>query len=127
MAYDNQLGMAYHEAGHAVVTLALGIPLVKVWLELGREKGYSEHGIDALELSVPDVHRLKATISAAGEMAQLNWNPCTQAHACDNDLDAVNSECYFLEVHMEERGDPFDRGAFKMDCRDLASRLVAHH
>jgi ATP-dependent Zn protease len=33
--------LAYHEAGHALVAIVLGIPVTKVWLESSGEKGHT--------------------------------------------------------------------------------------
>lgn len=121
---NEKLRIAQHEAGHAVVTLALGVPLVRVTMT--NTKGFSDHG-DMSNLPEPERRRRKTILCAAGRHSQIRWNPETNGCGCDDDNKDIEAECSFLETYMEKEGKKFHRDTFKQECLDEAEDLVAKH
>lgn len=121
---NEKLRIAQHEAGHAVVTLALGVPLVRVTMT--NTKGFSDHG-DMSNLPEPERRRRKTILCAAGRHSQIRWNPETRGCGCDDDNKDIDAECSFLETYMEKEGKKFHRDTFKQECLDEAEDLVAKH
>jgi hypothetical protein len=112
--YDNSIRVAYHEAGHAVVTVALGFRLVSV--EVSDDKGFSDHE------PLPSPSFEKAVIRAAGRYAQMIWNPEANGVGCDDDDHALNSEVSMLEpVHGR------DRDSIRGDAWQRSRQIVEDH
>lgn len=125
LAYEERNRIAQHEAGHAVVTLALGIPLVGV--DMTNTEGGSDHG-DMFNLPEPDRRRRKAILCAAGRHAQIHWNPETNGVGCGPDNHDINSECALLEGYYKEKeGKDLYRDVIRDECYAAAKNLVAEH
>ena len=101
---DDDLATAYHEAGHAVVALAYGLPVARVTIcdspELTRAKGYMAESrfpltlaeADALCLDRPDAELLASPLlgrlltALAGGQAERRIRGCRPEVALDSDF-----------------------------------------
>lgn len=123
--HEARLSVAHHEAGHAVVAMALGLHVVSSEIDVdgdGARPGWSVGGIT---YSVMMPHRPLAwgTQAAAGELAALTWHHGSGLTSAEH-LDATRADHDFREAADTLLQYGFDLAASWLEIRTTAQRTV---